>query len=203
MTVMLTAAFPTVAAAGEIYGRSPRAARPSARDGDLGEVRRHRVPGGQDRQDRKLPPRGQRSREVTLTVSQKGQSASSRSSPTTRAPRPTSCSKRRTASSARAASRRAMADEKKPKDFWDKVTVVLHPMGGLLTAIAVTFVGMKGLAGPGPAAVRRHQRPPLLGADEPPRRGASPACRKDMFVSDHLVVPPAVGGGPRRQGAQP
>jgi len=36
-----------------------------------------------------------------------------------------------------------MAEEKKPKDFWDKVSIVLHPMGGLLTALAVTYVGMK------------------------------------------------------------
>jgi hypothetical protein len=31
-----------------------------------------------------------------------------------------------------------------PKDFWDKAAVILHPMGGLLTAVAVTYVGMKG-----------------------------------------------------------
>jgi hypothetical protein len=37
-----------------------------------------------------------------------------------------------------------MADDVKTKDLWDKISVVLHPMGGLLTAIAVTFVGMKG-----------------------------------------------------------
>jgi hypothetical protein len=37
-----------------------------------------------------------------------------------------------------------MAEIGKPKDIWDKLTIVLHPMGGLLTAIAVTFVGMKG-----------------------------------------------------------
>ncbi len=37
-----------------------------------------------------------------------------------------------------------MAEIGKPKDIWDKITIVLHPMGGLLTAIAVTFVGMKG-----------------------------------------------------------
>jgi hypothetical protein len=37
-----------------------------------------------------------------------------------------------------------MADPGKPKDRWDKCGVVLHPVGGLLTALAVTFVGMKG-----------------------------------------------------------
>lgn len=34
---------------------------------------------------------------------------------------------------------------KKPKkDFWDIVGVFFHPLGGLLTAISVAFVGMKG-----------------------------------------------------------
>ena len=37
-----------------------------------------------------------------------------------------------------------MAGETQHKDLWDKVAVVLHPLGGLMTAIAVTFVGMKG-----------------------------------------------------------
>ena len=37
-----------------------------------------------------------------------------------------------------------MPEEPKRKDFWDKVAVLLHPMGGLLTAVAVTYVGMKG-----------------------------------------------------------
>jgi len=38
-----------------------------------------------------------------------------------------------------------MADEpKKPKDFWDKLLVILHPVGGLLTALAVAFVGVTG-----------------------------------------------------------
>jgi hypothetical protein len=31
-----------------------------------------------------------------------------------------------------------------PKDFWDKAGVLLHPVGGLLTALAVAVVGMKG-----------------------------------------------------------
>ena len=31
-----------------------------------------------------------------------------------------------------------------PKDLWDKAAVLLHPVGGLLTALAVAFVGMKG-----------------------------------------------------------
>jgi hypothetical protein len=35
-----------------------------------------------------------------------------------------------------------MTDAPKGKDGWDKISVILHPIGGLLTAIAVTFVGM-------------------------------------------------------------
>jgi hypothetical protein len=30
------------------------------------------------------------------------------------------------------------------KDFWDKLGVFLHPVGGLLTAISVAYVGMTG-----------------------------------------------------------
>jgi hypothetical protein len=37
-----------------------------------------------------------------------------------------------------------MSAEKEPKDFWDKLSVVLHPVGGLLTAFAVAYVGMMG-----------------------------------------------------------
>src|SRR5215510_8730157 len=37
-----------------------------------------------------------------------------------------------------------MAEPGKPKDFWDKISVMLHPLGGALTALAVTFVGMRG-----------------------------------------------------------
>src|SRR5215471_19908524 len=37
-----------------------------------------------------------------------------------------------------------MADPGKPRDLWDKATVLLAPMGGLFTALAVAIVGMKG-----------------------------------------------------------
>ncbi len=37
-----------------------------------------------------------------------------------------------------------MTDEPKRKDFWDKAAVLLHPVGGLLTAFAVAYVGMTG-----------------------------------------------------------
>jgi hypothetical protein len=75
-----------------------------------------------------------------------------------------------------------MADEKKPKDFWDKVTVVLHPMGGLLTAIAVTFVGMKGSQ-----VLDRRQSSDtnarLYSELMSRREEAESSLRKDMFVS--------------------
>ena len=34
-----------------------------------------------------------------------------------------------------------MTDEHKPKDSWDKVQIVLQPMGGLLTALAIAMFG--------------------------------------------------------------
>src|SRR5262247_187842 len=36
--------------------------------------------------------------------------------------------------------------EKRKKDTWDKVGVFFHPLGGLLTALSVAYVGMKGSA---------------------------------------------------------
>jgi hypothetical protein len=36
-----------------------------------------------------------------------------------------------------------MSEPGKPKDLWDKIGIMLNPMGGLLTALAVTFVGIK------------------------------------------------------------
>ena len=37
-----------------------------------------------------------------------------------------------------------MADEPKKKDHWDKLGIVLQPVGGLLTAMAVAYVGVTG-----------------------------------------------------------
>jgi hypothetical protein len=75
-----------------------------------------------------------------------------------------------------------MADETKRKDFWDKVTIVLHPMGGLLTAIAVTFVGMKGSQ-----VLDRRQSSDtnarLYSELMSRREEAESSLRKDMFVS--------------------
>src|SRR5215467_7412248 len=34
-----------------------------------------------------------------------------------------------------------MVDEKKEKDFWDKVDIVLRPINGILTALAVALLG--------------------------------------------------------------
>ena len=37
-----------------------------------------------------------------------------------------------------------MVEPVKKKDFWDKISILLHPVGGLLTALAVAFVGVQG-----------------------------------------------------------
>jgi hypothetical protein len=37
-----------------------------------------------------------------------------------------------------------MAEPVRKKDFWDKIAILLHPVGGLLTALAVAFVGVQG-----------------------------------------------------------
>jgi hypothetical protein len=37
-----------------------------------------------------------------------------------------------------------MSEPVKKKDFWDKIAILLHPVGGLLTALAVAFVGVQG-----------------------------------------------------------
>jgi hypothetical protein len=75
-----------------------------------------------------------------------------------------------------------MADEPKRKDFWDKVTIVLHPMGGLLTALAVTYVGMKGSQ-----VLDRRQsvetNARLYSELMSRREEAESSLRKDMFVS--------------------
>ena len=75
-----------------------------------------------------------------------------------------------------------MSDEPKRKDFWDKVSVVLHPMGGLLTALAVTFVGVKGSQ-----VLDRRQsvdtNARLYSELMSRREEAESSLRKDMFVS--------------------
>jgi len=70
----------------------------------------------------------------------------------------------------------------KPKDRWDKLMIVLHPMGGLLTAVAVTSVGIMG-------SQVLNERQALdtnarLYSELMSRREESESSlRKDMFVS--------------------
>lgn len=75
-----------------------------------------------------------------------------------------------------------MADEKKPKDFWDKLSIVLHPVGGLLTAFAVAYVGMMGSQ-----LLERRQsvdtNARLYSELMSRREEAESSLRKDMFVS--------------------
>src|SRR2546426_8701303 len=68
------------------------------------------------------------------------------------------------------------------KDFWDKVGVVLQPMGGLLTALAVTLVGVKRSQ-----VLDRRQAADtnarLYSELMSRREEAASSLRKDMFVS--------------------
>jgi len=75
-----------------------------------------------------------------------------------------------------------MSGDVKTKDGWDKFSVILHPMGGLLTAIAVTFVGMKG------SQVLDHRQSVdtnarLYSELMSRREEAESSLRKDMLVS--------------------
>lgn len=73
-----------------------------------------------------------------------------------------------------------MADQ--PKDFWDKIHVLLAPVGGLLTALAVTLVGVAGSR-----VIDRRQAAETnarLYSELMSRREESESSlRKDMFVS--------------------
>ncbi|HZN56240.1 MAG TPA: hypothetical protein VFB67_13060 [Candidatus Polarisedimenticolaceae bacterium] len=75
-----------------------------------------------------------------------------------------------------------MAAESKPKDWWDKITVLLHPVGGLLTAFAVAFVGMRGSQ-----LLERRQsldtNARLYSELMSRREEAESSLRKDMLVS--------------------
>jgi len=68
------------------------------------------------------------------------------------------------------------------KDFWDKVAVVLQPLGGLLTALAVAVVGVKGSQ-----VLDRRQAADtnarLYSELMSRREEAESSLRKDMFVS--------------------
>lgn len=70
----------------------------------------------------------------------------------------------------------------KPKDGWDKLAIILHPVGGLLTALAVTAVGVIG------SQVLNHRQAidtnARLYSELMSRREESESSlRKDMFVS--------------------
>ena len=75
-----------------------------------------------------------------------------------------------------------MADEKKDRDFWDKFQIVLQPLGGLLTAFAVAYVGMTGSQ-----MLERRQsvdtNARLYSELMSRREEAESSLRKDMFVS--------------------
>jgi len=69
-----------------------------------------------------------------------------------------------------------------PKDFWDKLGVVLQPLGGLLTAVAVGSVGLMGSQ-----VLERRQsidtNARLYSELMSRREEAESSLRKDMFVS--------------------
>jgi len=75
-----------------------------------------------------------------------------------------------------------MADEKRQKDFWEKFQIVVQPLGGLLTAFAVAYVGMTGSQ-----MLERRQsvdtNARLYSELMSRREEAESSLRKDMFVS--------------------
>lgn len=75
-----------------------------------------------------------------------------------------------------------MSDERKHKDGWDKAAILLAPIGGLLTAFAVAFVGMKGSQ-----LLERRQsldtNARLYSELMSRREEAEASLRKDMFQS--------------------
>jgi hypothetical protein len=84
------------------------------------------------------------------------------------------------------------ATPKKTKDFWDKLHIVLAPLGGLLTALAVTFVGVKGSQVlDRRQAVETNAR--LYSELMSRREEAESSLRKDMLVSiiEHFLEPTA------------
>lgn len=75
-----------------------------------------------------------------------------------------------------------MSGEVKRKDFWDKAAILLAPIGGLLTAFAVAYVGMKGSQ-----LLERRQsldtNARLYSELMSRREEAEASLRKDMFQS--------------------
>lgn len=72
--------------------------------------------------------------------------------------------------------------EKKQKDAWDKLAILFHPVGGLLTAVAVAFVGIQGSQ-----LLERRQsldtNARLYSELMSRREEAESSLRKDMLVS--------------------
>ena len=69
-----------------------------------------------------------------------------------------------------------------PKDRWDKLAVILHPVGGLLTAIAIAYIGIKGSR----LLDRQQARDTnarLYSELMSRREESESSLRKDMFVS--------------------
>ncbi len=75
-----------------------------------------------------------------------------------------------------------MADDPKRRDLWEKAGVLLHPVGGLMTALAVALVGMRGSQ-----VLDRRQsidtNARLYSELMSRREEAESSLRKDMFVS--------------------
>jgi hypothetical protein len=69
-----------------------------------------------------------------------------------------------------------------PKDRWDKLSVILYPVGGLLTAMAVAYVGMKGTHILDQQQARETNAR-LYSELMSRREEAESNLRKDMFVS--------------------
>jgi hypothetical protein len=75
-----------------------------------------------------------------------------------------------------------MVDEKKAKDFWDKVDIVLRPINGLLTALAVALLGYYTTSILRQSEVREtNQR--VYTEVMSSREQAESGLRKDMFLS--------------------
>ena len=75
-----------------------------------------------------------------------------------------------------------MVDEKKDKDFWDKVDIVLRPINGLLTALAVALLGYYTTSILRQSEVREtNQR--VYTEVMSSREQAESGLRKDMFLS--------------------
>jgi len=82
----------------------------------------------------------------------------------------------------------------RPKDFWDKLGVFLHPVGGLLTAVAVTIVGITGTQ-----VLEKRQsietNARLYSELMSRREESESSLRKDMFVSIiQSFLQPEAGG---------